>query len=304
MSAYSDAILATPGLRGYWKADEPSGTTMVDSAGVIGNLTYDGAGITLGQPALLPADTSTSALFNGSPGRAVASHNSNMNFTTTISVVAWIKPTLIKTHHVLCKWDAYGIVVRSSVVGWGLAGLGEINTASNSLVANNVYMVAGTYNGTAQNLYINGVLVASASRSGQSVQQNSFSLEIGSAINSEHWAGNLGHIAMFSSALSQAAIQNLFVLGAQTQAEAAGLSAQVYPFSRQVVAANPNRKKITVWNDSDTTVYLSLGGTATVGTGPRLSGNGDRWTTTNYTGAISAIHGGYLGGKNITIAEE
>jgi hypothetical protein len=303
MSAYSDAILATSGIRGYWRANEPSGTAMIDSANGIGNMLYDG-GITLGNPALLPADAGTSLFNSGSQGRAVLNHNSNMNFTTSMTILAWIKPTLLKTHHVLGKWDAYGIVLRGSIVGWGLAGIGEVQTPSNSVVANNIYMVAGTYNGTVQNVYINGVLVASATRSGQGIQQNTFSLEAGSIINTEHWAGNMAHLAIFDSALSEAAIQNLFVLGAQTQPEAAGLSAQVYPFSRQVVAANPARTKLTIWNDSDTTVYLSLGGGAAIGSGPRLNGNGDRWTTATYTGAVSAIHGGYLGGKNITISEE
>jgi hypothetical protein len=182
--------------------------------------------------------------------------------------------------------------------------MGEVLSLPNTVVANNTYMIAGTYNGTAQTMYVNGIQVATAARSSQSVGSSAFGFEIGAALGFERWAGNLGHVSIFSTALSQAAIRSLFVLGAQTQAETAGLAAQVYPFSRQIIASNPLRNKLTIWNDSDATIYLSLGGTAAVGSGPRLNGNGDRWTTTTYTGAISAIHAGYLGGKNLTISEE
>lgn len=304
MSAYTTAVLGTSGLVAYYQMTEASGLSMVDSAAVAGNATYEASGVAYSQPSLLPGDSNTCVAFDGTSGRAVLGHNSSINLTQGISIVAWIKPTFARTQHIMYKFGSYGISLRGAYLSWELAGVGTIWSPVNSIVSNNTYMIAGTFTGNAQTAYINGVNVGSASYSNLSLTQSANALEIGSVIGLERWAGNMAHVALFNVGLSQAAIQNLYVLGAQTQAEAAGLAAQVHPFSRQVVASNLSRTKLTIWNDSDTAVYLSLGGTAAVGSGPRLNGNGDRWTTTAYTGAISAIHNGFLGGKNITIQEE
>jgi hypothetical protein len=61
----------------------------------------------------------------------------------------------------------------------------------------------------------------------------------------------------------------------------------------QVVAANKQRAEITLANDHATQViYLSLGGTAALNTGIRLNPAGGSWSSTSYTGAISAIASG------------
>jgi hypothetical protein len=304
MSAYSDAILGTSGLVAYFRAAEPSGTAMVDDSGVIGNATYAGSGVTLGQTSLLPADSGTCVLFDGTNGRASHANHASLNITSQITVIAWVQPTLIRTQHVLYRFGSYGLSQRGAYFSWELSGVGSVGSPPSSVVSYNSYMIAGTYTGTAQNLYMNGVQVGTAARSNQSIASTSNILEIGSVIAVEKWAGYLSHIALFNTGLSTATIQNLYTLGAQTAAQTAGLAAQVYPFSTQIVAANPNRKKLTIWNDSGTTIWLRLGTGATVNTGPRLIGNGDRWSTTTYTGAVHAIHAGYIGGKNVTISEE
>jgi hypothetical protein len=60
--------------------------------------------------------------------------------------------------------------------------------------------------------------------------------------------------------------------------------------SATVVAANPGRVEITIVNDHATQIaYLSLGGTAVVGSGIRLNAAGGSYTTNAYTGAINGI---------------
>ena len=305
MGAYSTQILATSGLIAYYKATEPSGTTMTDSSGVVGNATYAGSGVSLGQTGLVPIESSdTSVFFDGINGRAQIASSATLQLTTAISFIAWVKPTIVRTQHVIYKFGSYGMSMRGSYFSWELDTVGAIGSPAGSVVAGNTYMVAGTYNGTAQTLYLNGYQVATASRSNQSMGTNSNALEIGSVIAAEKWGGYLAHLSLFNTGLSAATIQNLYKLGVETTAAVPGSSAHVFGFSSQVVAANPSRQRITIYNDSDTTVYLALGSTATVGAGPRLDGGGDRWTSTHYTGAISAIHNGYIGAKNLTIIEE
>jgi hypothetical protein len=58
--------------------------------------------------------------------------------------------------------------------------------------------------------------------------------------------------------------------------------------SAVVAAANPNRLRISVRNNSANTIYLELGASATVATSyPVLAG--EEWTETFYTGPVSAI---------------
>lgn len=58
--------------------------------------------------------------------------------------------------------------------------------------------------------------------------------------------------------------------------------------SSQIVAANPGRVLLVITNDGANAVYLSLGGTAAVGSGIRLNASGGAITLREYTGAVSA----------------
>lgn len=67
--------------------------------------------------------------------------------------------------------------------------------------------------------------------------------------------------------------------------------------STAVLAANNDRKYALLVNDSDTAIYVSLGGTAVVNQGIRLNSRGGAYEISRklgnlYTGAIKAIHGG------------
>jgi hypothetical protein len=84
-----------------------------------------------------------------------------------------------------------------------------------------------------------------------------------------------------------------------------GSAASITTASSVAVSANANRIALTVTNNgSAETVYLSLGGTATTGSGIRLNVNGGTWTTTSYAGAVEAICTNVSSGtSSLTIAE-
>ena len=77
-----------------------------------------------------------------------------------------------------------------------------------------------------------------------------------------------------------------------------------------LAVANVNRKYLRLQNDSDTTVYLSLGGSADVNTGIRLNMAGSpdsvyemtRGQSNIYTGQVTGKHGG-SGAKLILVTE-
>ena len=72
-----------------------------------------------------------------------------------------------------------------------------------------------------------------------------------------------------------------------------------------ILAENSNRRYALITNDSDTIIYLALGGAAEVNKGIRLNANGGSYEinwTNRYTGSIYAIHGGT--GNKLTIWTE
>jgi hypothetical protein len=86
----------------------------------------------------------------------------------------------------------------------------------------------------------------------------------------------------------------------QPTASVPGTAVTVGTSSVQVAASSPGRQEIYIYNDSGINiVYLSLGGTAVVGQGPRINPGGDFFHNNSYTGAISAIATG--GGTNVTV---
>lgn len=59
--------------------------------------------------------------------------------------------------------------------------------------------------------------------------------------------------------------------------------------STSVLAANADRIAVSLINDSDQIIYITLGATASMNSGIRLNANGGSAEITQYTGAISAI---------------
>ncbi len=74
--------------------------------------------------------------------------------------------------------------------------------------------------------------------------------------------------------------------------------------STQVLAARDTREMLMICNDSDETIYVSLGGTASMNSGIRLNASGGSYTLSypqTWTGAVSAIC--TSGNKRLTFIE-
>jgi len=70
-SAYRSAVLAAPGLLGYWRLGETAGTVAASETGANPG-TYSVEGVTLSQPGALSGDPDTSAAFDGLAGEMSA----------------------------------------------------------------------------------------------------------------------------------------------------------------------------------------------------------------------------------------
>ena len=91
-ASYPNAVLATPGLKSYWRMEELSGPTFADSMGS-SPATASGGGVAFGSPGALAGPTNMSARFDGVSGSAQA--NLDLSASTAVTVEFWL------------KWDAY-----------------------------------------------------------------------------------------------------------------------------------------------------------------------------------------------------
>jgi hypothetical protein len=206
-SAYGRAVAADSPI-GWWRLGDRSGSsTAVDQMGA-NNGTYAG-GTTLGQTALVPAETDKAVAFNGSSGRVTVPAASAFNLTNRVSLEAWVKPTSLPStgvfRSVMTKAEAYSLQFNGPRLEFTIIQSGtrrRLQTPSGVIVAGGTYHVVGTFDGTTQRLYVNGTQVASAALSG-SASTSSAPLVIGSWDGtSEFFNGTIDEPAVYNAVLS------------------------------------------------------------------------------------------------------
>ena len=206
----------------YWRMNEVSGTTMVDSSGNSRNGTY--ANVTLAQagpqPAVFPGfeATNLAVAFNGSTSQGNIGTTGSLNGTTDFSVMAWVKTT--SGGVIIQQRDSSG----SGYVGqYQLSINGTVNfyvynstfqfnlNSSQSVNDGQWHQIVGVRSGANGYIYVDGVLSASGSGTVQALSSS-----IGTYIGynqrdgNQYFNGTIDEVAVFNKALSSAGIQNLY----------------------------------------------------------------------------------------------
>ena len=154
--------------------------------------------------------------FNGSSGLVTIADHSLFDFTSQITIEAWVRPT------VRSNWDtivmkpsgssarAYALYSGNSngnVAGTLRLGSTERTVTGALLTLNTWTHVAMTYNGSIIRLYVNGTQVATRSASG-SITTSGNALTIGGSSTFARWfAGTIDEVRFYNRALSQSEIQ-------------------------------------------------------------------------------------------------
>ncbi|MCX6776893.1 MAG: LamG domain-containing protein [Candidatus Micrarchaeota archaeon] len=204
-------IAMNSNLSAVWHFDEGNGTNFSDSSGN-GNTGNDSN-----------ANWNSSGLFDSALNFGAdynyveVPHSSSISPTDAITVEAWVNPTNFS------YWSTVLMKSNSSWnEGYGLAhylGTNDINFFVNSYTENYVSgtlemntwsHIAGTYNGTTINLYINGVLVSSKNYSTPISYTSDYPLLIGMGTGGSGtqllWNGTIDEVAIYSRAKSAAEI--------------------------------------------------------------------------------------------------
>ena len=198
---------------GYWRLGEDGGTTASDAAGANPG-TYDN-GPALGQPSLLPADAANKAVgFDGTDDYVDIQSSGPLSPSTAVSVEAWIKtaalPGPAEFASIASKPGSYSLQLNGSRLEFKIdqpGGSGRLQAPLGAIQVGHAYHVVGTFDGTTQRLYLDGLEVAEAVRPTEPISTSGDELRIGSWNGSEEFFdGVIDEVAVYTAALSAARI--------------------------------------------------------------------------------------------------
>ena len=155
---------ATPStFIGHWRADEGSGTTLVDSSGTGNNATLSG------NPTWIPGRIGSNAIrFDGTGDYATVPDNAGLDMTSAITMATWIRPEKVAqsllNKAIFGTVDGYELSLSAAnkvFVRFNQATSGDlfrVNSTTNYPTNSATWMhVAATYDGVSMRLYVNGV---------------------------------------------------------------------------------------------------------------------------------------------------
>lgn len=216
--SYSAEVL-TDSPKRYFRLGESSGVSMTDSAG-IGDGTYFNSP-TLGATGLISTDpTNTSASFSGSSNYCDTGFQpATLN---AVTLEAWVKATTGgwvvtawggsgQRHSVLLYNSDGSVTFACKIAGteqWLGSGAGAAPTGT-------AHHIVGTFDGTTQRIYVDGVQVASAAHAGTlgATSGVTFKIALIDSDTSTRFVGTIDEVAIYESALSAARIASHFAAG-------------------------------------------------------------------------------------------
>jgi len=206
----------TDGLVGYWKMDESSWGSVVDSSGN-GN-----TGTKYGDATVAAGKFGNGGIFDGSGDYVEKTSPVSQptgNSPTTIS--AWIKIDSggISELKIVSFFgtdsggpSGYGIAVNSSykAVAAGPSNTGLV-TGNTTLNVNQWYFVTGVYNGTTNKIYVNGAEDGSVNYSSMNFSSGVMRVGAWASYNSTYnWKGGLDDVRIYNRALSPSEVSQLY----------------------------------------------------------------------------------------------
>jgi hypothetical protein len=210
-TAYSQDVLATAGLRSYWRLGEAGGTNAADAANRYPG-TYRG-GYTVGQPGALFGDTNTAAGFDGTTGEMTAG---GPPLSTSGSLEGWF------------YWQQGAILLRDNtsasaggwILAWDNAGTlyyrvagKSFNTGrSASAYKNAWHHFVLTKSSGSVSLYIDGTRVHSGTGVANTATAMPWHL-MRNGTYSTYAGGRADEVAVYSGALPAATVARHFSLG-------------------------------------------------------------------------------------------
>ena len=220
--AYAAAVIDDRPVS-YWRLDELSGTRARDARGSNpGSYRNDPQ---LGRPGLLSTDPhDRSVRFDGVDEYVQVPSSESLAPGGRISVEAWIKPARLQEAGsfalIAGEMGSYSIQLDGHRLAFTIAqahGRSRLRARAGLIVAGHAYHVVGTYDGTTQRLFVDGVGVASAPLSG-SIANGTKPFDIGSTGGSGgSFRGAIDEVAVYARPLRAARVKAHYRAGTWPQ---------------------------------------------------------------------------------------
>ena len=195
----------SPGLVAAYGFDEGTGSTTADASGngntgAIANATWTASG-----------KFGSALVFNGSNALVTIADAPELNLTTAMTLMAWVKPSAASTLFTDVIWKDYFAYFLEATSDTGTPGVGAfINgtthvwiPAPSALTVGAWAHLAATYDGANVRLYVNGVQVGISAQTG-TIGTTTTPLWIGGA---QRFSGVIDEVRIYNVALTQAQIQ-------------------------------------------------------------------------------------------------
>jgi hypothetical protein len=213
------AVTATPtatptpasnGLVAAYSFNEGTGTVVHDVSGNNNNGTIASATWTT------TGRYGSALSFNGKSSLVTVPESPSLDLKTALTLEAWVKPTaaasgfqaiIFKEMPTDTAYYLYRSGFSAAPLGGVYIGAEQTATATSGLTLNSWSHMALTYNGTQEQIYVNGALVASRNQTG-TVQTSSGVLHIGGdSLWGEYFLGSIDEIRIYNRALTAAEVQ-------------------------------------------------------------------------------------------------
>ena len=224
-------------LIGYWKFDEGTGTTLVDSSG-------NGHHGTITDPIWSNGKVGGCLYFDGLGSSVVTvPDHSDLDLTGPFTITAWVNPSALFTdlRAVICKNYVYYLYSSSGGFcgdGGILGGFFSNSTAhefcySTPLAATTWTHLAITYDGSSQlKFYLNGVYLQGTGTGGV-IDTSDGVMQIGATQYGEYFSGSIDEVRLYNGALSEAAVYSIY---AENGVPSVTIDKSIYAPGEQITA--------------------------------------------------------------------
>ena len=286
-SEQSVLITTTPGLVGYWKMNDGSGTTARDFSGWGNDATL------VGSPAWVPVANGLALNLNGSTTYATVTDQAALDSGSALTLSAWIRPRakaeqVLISRALMGSVDGYELALSSTgkvFARVNQASSGDsyrVNSSTSYPTTGTAWMhVAATYDGSRIRLYINGILEGNVPGP-LAIGTGSVAVGLGAQSDGTRpFNGTLEEVRIYNLALSGTEIAAL----SSTSPAVADLSLTNDDSATTAIAGQATTYRLRASNlgpdDADATVTDSLPAPAT----------GATWTCTATAGAHCTASG-------------
>ncbi|MDI6730084.1 MAG: S8 family serine peptidase, partial [Candidatus Altarchaeum sp.] len=247
-------------LAGYWKFDDNAN----DSSGKGNDGTVYGANYVTGK-------YGKALEFDGVNDYVSAGNDSSLSLNNAITIEAWVKLNTITAtpNTILSKGSGnttnYWMDIRSNGTiyfgGYTPTGDGCFGSVAGKITeANRWYHIAGTYDGSSNKIYVDGVLVNNVAKT-CNLTTNVDNLTIGTRRNSYYFNGTIDEVAIYNRALTASEIaaryngSDLLKLTPRITIEKENIPFYSKPNASEAYPGEIINYKLTVKNNGNDSVY-------------------------------------------------